>query len=200
MTISEAAIYVAASNPSWDAASDEVWAELRLAARDSRITVWGRPESAHPERPYKPMEEIPSDHWRHYAFDFLRCMHSEDTARCRSEPDDPNRYPLDKGYADLRVNTMQVRTSWIAKLPSNTLTIEIRDGAPLNTYKQRLHIKTHLIRIAVVNGIYDHAVTNCQLHLEHISGPWSDRCPVTIKQNFTINGDAREYIPLVEFD
>jgi hypothetical protein len=200
MTIREAAIYVAASNPSWDAASDEVWAKLRQAARDGRITVWGRPESAHLERPYKPMEEIPSDHWRHYAFDFLRCMHSEDEARCRSEPDDPKRYPLNKGYADLRVNTTQVRTSWIAKLPSNALTIEISDGAPFNTYTKRLHTKTHLVRIGVVNGIYDHAVTNCQLRLEQITGPFSDQCPVTIKQNFTINGGAREYIPFVEFD
>jgi|HubBroStandDraft_6_1064221.scaffolds.fasta_scaffold40733_3 hypothetical protein len=200
MLVKEAAEHLAATNASWDAASDEVWTELREAARQGRITVWGRPESAHLERPYKPMEEIPPDHWRHYAFDFLRCMHSEDEARCRSEPDDPKRYPLNKGYADLRVNTTQVQTSWVAKIPSNALTIEISDGAPFNIYKKRLHIKTHLIRIGVVNGIYDHAVTNCQLHLEHISGPFSDQCPVTIKQNFTINGAAREYIPFVEFD
>jgi hypothetical protein len=196
MLVKEAAQHLAATKASWD----EVWAELRQAARDGRITVWGRPESAHLERPYKPMEEIPSDHWRHYAFDFFRCMHSEDAARCRSEPDDPKRYPLNKGYADLRVNTTQVRTSWIAKIPSNALTIEISDGAPFNTYTKELYTKTHLIRIGIVNGIYDRAVTNCQLRLEQITGPFSDQCPVTIKQNFTINGGAREYIPFVEFD
>jgi hypothetical protein len=200
MTIREAAMYVAASNPSWDAASDEVWAKLRQAAREGRITVWGRPESAHLERPYKPMEEIPSDHWRHYDFGFLRCMHSEDEARCRSEPDDPKRYPLNKGYADLRVNRTQVQTSWPAKIPSDVLRIEIGDGAPFNTYVNRLHTKTHLIRIGVVNGIQGKAVTNCQLRLEQITGPSSDRCPVTIKQNFIINGGASEYIPFVEFD
>jgi hypothetical protein len=191
MLVKEAAEHLAATKASWDATSDEVWAELRQAARDGRITVWGRPESAHLEQPYKPMEEIPSDHWRHYAFDFLRCMHSEDEVRCRSEPDDPKRYPLNKGYADLRVNTTQVQTSWTAKLPSNALTIEISDGAPFNTYTKRLHTKTHLIRICVVNGVYDHAVTNCQLRLEQITGPFSDRCPVKIKRNFTINGGER---------
>jgi hypothetical protein len=122
------------------------------------------------------MEQIPSDHWRHYAFDFFRCMHSEDAARCRSEPDDPKRYPLNKGYADLRVNTTQVRTSLIAKIPSNALTIEISDGAPFNTYTKELYTKTHLIRIGIVNGIYDRAVTNCQLSLEQITGPFSDQC------------------------
>jgi len=200
MLLREAAEHLAATKASWDAASDEVWAELRQAARDGRITVWGRPESAHLERPYKPMEEIPPDHWRHYSFDFLRCMHGENETRCRTEPDDPKRYPLNKGYADLRVNTTQVRTSWIAKIPSNVLTIEISDGAPFNTYTKGLHTKTHLIRIGIVNGIYDRAVTNCQLRLEQITGPFSDQCPVTIKQNFTINGGAREYIPFVEFD
>jgi hypothetical protein len=71
MLVKEAAEHLAATKASWDVASDEVWAELRQAARDGRITVWGRPESAHLERPYKPMEEIPPDHWRHYAFRFF---------------------------------------------------------------------------------------------------------------------------------
>jgi hypothetical protein len=115
MTIKEAAEWVAESSGGiWNPASDQVWSELRQAARDGRITVWGRPESAHLERPYKPREEISPDHWRHYAFDFLRCMHSEDKATCRSEPDDPRRYPLSKGYADLRVNTAQIKTLWTA--------------------------------------------------------------------------------------
>jgi hypothetical protein len=200
MTVKEAAEHVAQSSSDvGGAASHEVWRELRQAARYGRMAVWGRPESAHLERPFKPMERIDPDHWRHYDFAFLRCMHSEDEARCRSEPDDPKRYPLNKGYADLRVNATQVRTSWIAKISSDALTIEIGDGAPFNTYVERLHTKTHLIRIGVVNGIQDKAVTNCQLRLEHITGPSSDRCPVIIKQNFTINGGATEYIPLVEF-
>jgi hypothetical protein len=80
------------------------------------------------------------------------------------------------------------------------LRIEIGDGAPFNTYVERLHTKTHLVRIAVVNGIQGKAVTNCQLRLEQITGPSSDRCPVAIKQNFIINGGATEYIPLAEFD
>jgi hypothetical protein len=200
MLVKEAAEHLAATDASWNAASDEVWTELRQAARDGRITVWGRPESAHLERPYKPMEEIRPGHWRHYAFDFLRCMHSEDEVRCRSEPDDPKRYPLNKGYADLRVNRTQIQTSWAAKIPSDALRIEIGDGAPFNTYVERLHTKTHLLRIGVVNGIQGKAVTNCQLRLERITGPSSDRCPVTIKQNFIINGGATEYIPLAEFD
>jgi hypothetical protein len=56
MLVKEAAQHLAATKANWDAASDEVWAELRQAARDGRITVWGRPASAHLERPYKPME------------------------------------------------------------------------------------------------------------------------------------------------
>jgi hypothetical protein len=199
MLLKEAAEHLSATK-SWDVTSNEVWAELRQAARDGRITVWGRPESAHLERPHKPMEEIPPDHWRHYAFDFLRCMHSEDEVRCRSEPDDPKRRPLNKGYADLRLNATQVRTSWPAKMPSDALRIEIGDGALFNTYVERLHTKTHLIRIGVVNGIQGKAVTNCQLRLEQITGSSSERCPITIKQNFIINGGVTEYIPLAEFD
>jgi hypothetical protein len=200
MLVKEAAQHLAATSSSWDAASNGVWTELREAARAGRITVWGRPDSAHLERPYKPRDEIPPDHWRHYDFDFLRCMHSEDEARCRSVPDDPKRYPVNKGYLDLRVNRKQVQTSWPAKILSDALRIEIGDGAPFNTYVNRLYTKTHLIRIGVVNGIQGKAVANCQLHLEQITGPSSDRCPVTIKQNFTINGGASEYIPFVEFD
>jgi hypothetical protein len=200
MLVSEAAEYLAATKANWDATSNEVWAELRQAARDGRITVWGRPESAHLERPYKPMEEIPPDHWRHYAFDFLRCMHSEDEARCRSEPDDLKRYPFNKGYADLRLNKMQVKTSWVTKIPPYILAIEIGDDARFNTYAKRLYTKTHLIRIGVVNRTKDKAITNCQLLLEHITGSHSDSCPVIIKQNFIVNGGATEYIPLVEFD
>jgi hypothetical protein len=76
------------------------------------MQVWGRPESAALERPYKPSEAITPEHWRDYGFDVLRCLHGADERPCRSIPDDDRHHPISMGYAELRVSRDQVRRVW----------------------------------------------------------------------------------------
>jgi hypothetical protein len=98
-----------------DAAKDDttpIWMQLRQAARDSKITVWGRPESGTLSAPQfiKPVEMVPPDHWRDYDFDVLRCLAgNDDTSFARTEPDDERKHSLAKGYADLWLNAEQIR-------------------------------------------------------------------------------------------
>jgi hypothetical protein len=111
MSIAEAHSHLVATGR-WEAGSDELWGELRQKARHGWMRVWGRPESAALERPYKPSEAITPEHWRDYGFDVLRCLQGGDERPCRSIPDDDRRHPVSKGYAELRVNRDQVRRVW----------------------------------------------------------------------------------------
>jgi len=199
MRIREAFDHLAAGGRWADIISAPIWTEIRQAARDGRLLVWGRPESAHLNRPYKPVELIPPEHWRDYGFDHLRCYMGEEDYPARTEPDDDRQHPLNKGYADLWVNRTQVADLW-PKPQAEGLRIEIGNGPPFDFYTSRLHTQTHLIRVGITNGITDRAVTNCEFILEEINDPSIRHCPALIKQNFIINGGATDYIPIADFD
>lgn len=111
MSIAEAYNHLVATGR-WKVGSDELWDELRQKARHGWMQVWGRPESAALERPYKPSEAITPEHWRDYGFDVLRCLHGADERPCRSIPDDDRHHPISMGYAELRVSRDQVRRVW----------------------------------------------------------------------------------------
>jgi hypothetical protein len=89
-----------------------IWRQLRQAAYDGKITVWGRPESAAlgADQFTKPVEMVPPEHWRDYDFDELRCLVGDDeTSFARTKPDDERKQSAANGYADLRLNKQQVQ-------------------------------------------------------------------------------------------
>jgi hypothetical protein len=74
--------------------------------------------------------------------------------------------------------------------------IELGEGMPFDKFKESLHTQNHLISVGVAAR---KTVTNCKLTLENITGPFTTRCPITIRSNFTINAGDTEYIPFAEF-
>ena len=93
-----------------DAAPDE----LRQAARNGTVTIYGRPNSGHlaADGFYKPIEPIKPDHWRDFGFDVLRCLFHDDLRECRTEPDDSRALTHNETYVDLRVNSNEVQQKW----------------------------------------------------------------------------------------
>jgi hypothetical protein len=92
---------------------DTVCEKLRSAARVGQITVWGRPKkpslSMH-QKPPKPLEPIPSDHWRDNQFDEVRCITHPDSRECRTEPDDDGHSQL--YYVDIRFFRREILEKW----------------------------------------------------------------------------------------
>jgi hypothetical protein len=98
------------------------------------------------------------------------------------------------------VNREQVTRLWTGGIPSDALAIGIGDGPPFDSYKDRIHLRNHLVSVGITNRMVRQPATNCELILERITGPLSACCPVKIKTNFVLNAGATEYIPLAEFD
>jgi hypothetical protein len=93
--------------------------ELRQAARNGIITIYGRPDSGSlpAGQFYKPIEAIPPDHWRDFDFDITRCIMHEDARECRTVPDDRHSLRHNEVYVDLRVNSKQIKAKWPRPLP-----------------------------------------------------------------------------------
>jgi hypothetical protein len=204
MAVRDAATHIAATN-GWDAASDEVWAALRQVARDGKITVWGRPDSAHLQQPYKPNEQIPPEHWRDYGFDFLRCMHSEDEARCRSEPDDERRHPLNKGYADLRLNRAQVVSlpqQIVSNSQSDASAFKITFGEAEPYFKTKLENFYKVYRtfnLKLENRDLSKAATGCKVYVTDIEPAEYPVPTLPLKDGFDLAAGDHIFIPLVTY-
>lgn len=80
------------------------------------------------------------------------------------------------------------------------LSLEIGESPKLDEYRNRAHLRTHIIRIGVTNMITWKEATNCEFILEHISGWLGAKCPVVIRDKFSLNPRRTEYIPIVQFE
>ena len=112
-TLRGALEYIAAS-PAFGGEIDGAPDELRQAARNGVVTIYGRPYSGHlaPDGFYKPIEAIDRLHWRDFGFDVLRCIFHDDPRECKTQPDDRRSMRYDEVYVDLRVNSAEIKTKW----------------------------------------------------------------------------------------
>jgi hypothetical protein len=103
-----------AASPTFGGEIDAAPDELRQAARNGTVTIYGRPHSGHlaSDGFYKPIESIDRLHWRDFGFDVLRCLFHDDPRECKTEPDDRRSMRHNEVYVDLRVNSAEIKAKW----------------------------------------------------------------------------------------
>lgn len=100
--------------------------------------------------------------------------------------------------AFLAAMSMAVRAEWRAYLEKKPkVKIILGDDAPFHTYKKRIHISDHLIRIGIEST---KSLSNCNLVLLRLSGEFSARCPVSIKTGLQLNSGEVVYLDFAELE
>lgn len=86
---------------------------LRQAAFDGQIEVWGRPRQTNFDRILdehgpRPLTRIPQNYWAAAGFDELHCLSGDAPEGCRTKPDHVHAPDSFLTYQDVRVNLDEI--------------------------------------------------------------------------------------------
>ncbi len=78
--------------------------------------------------------------------------------------------------------------------------LSIGESDLFHTYKEKLYMRAHLIRIGVRNNFRDKALTNCKVKLNSISGEFSNRMPIVVADITSLNPRDIIYVNFASLD
>lgn len=93
----------------------EFFSTVRQAALDGHITVWGRRNMqmfTYKDYAFRPLEEIPSEHWKHHDFDSVRYIYGDEKATIREASSPPSGEIAEVRYYDLTVTSREIQSLW----------------------------------------------------------------------------------------
>ncbi len=99
----------------------DFFSDMRQAACDGNITVWGRANSEHrtPSQYTQPLQPIPAEHWTHAEneFDVMQYVNAEneDMIRDAATPPGTDSIPVGTRYVDLRLTSAEVKENVLPK-------------------------------------------------------------------------------------
>lgn len=102
-------------------------------------------------------------------------------------------------YALLMWGAPLYRRLRASRSASDGIRLVFGTGEPFDQFRDRIHLRDHTIRVRVENASSSKALTNCELLLSAITGTLAQRCPVKIKENFSLNPGGFEYVPIASF-
>lgn len=113
ISVKTALHYMSGQKSAFEGKPEEAKDALRQAASDG-LVIRGRPESAHLAigQGYKPLVDIPREHWRDFDIDLLRCYFHEDERACRSEPDESHSRRHHETFVELQVDEAEIERRW----------------------------------------------------------------------------------------
>ena len=114
----------------------DFFSDIRQAACDGNLTVWGRANSEHltPSEYTQPLQPIPAEHWTHVdnEFDVIRYVYAknEDMIRDTATPPGTDSIPGVTRYVDLRLTSTEVKENFLPEQPTHNFKfIQLRELA-----------------------------------------------------------------------
>jgi hypothetical protein len=172
--------------------------EVRQAALDSKLPIWGRRAGNwFLEQTAPPLlERISSEFWRNNWIDEVDFLHHDpDKLTTKALP--PNEEK--EKWRDLRTQRAAIECLW-PPLNQGPLRIEVGETGEFFETGRASNIYTHtrILKLRISNSESSRSLSGCKIHVLSIlpheyDGPW------LLKDGFTIAAGDHEFVPLVSF-